>query len=310
MADYTRLAHKDIQEILSQYDLCEPYEVTSMAGGQANTSYRIACGTQKYILSVCDEKNPNEVDILIQVLLYLEENRFPTSRPVLTKSSAPFVIHENKPVYIKEYMDGQVVEHLSAGMVYEAGKMMAQLHQIPPPDCIPKKFPYGKEAFHSVVDSGMEHPYIPWLKQKSDYIRSHLAEDTEKGFIHGDIYWDNLLFEDGCFRALLDFEEASEYYLLYDIAMTCVGCCSKNGRFDKKKISALIDGYQSIQKISSIEKKHFPVFALYAAVAGSFWRFRQYNIKLKGHEKADSYKELVSLAEHALELNWNHLFNG
>lgn len=308
MADYTQLTPIDIQEILSHYDLCEPSEITSMAGGQANTSFKIVCGTQKYILSVCDEKNPNEIDILIQVLLYLKENNFPTSRPVLTKSRAPFVIHKNKPVYIKDYMEGHVVENLSAGMVYEAGKMMAQLHQIPSPACIPKKFPYGKEVFDSVINTGMEHPFIPWLKQKSDYIRSHLAEDTEKGFIHGDIYWDNLLFEDGCFRALLDFEEASEYYLLYDIAMTCVGCCSKNGRFDKKKIRSLIDGYQSIQKISSIDKKHFHVFALYAAVAGSFWRFRQYNIKFKRHEKADSYKALASLAEHALELNWNDLF--
>jgi len=310
VADYTLLAYKDIQEILSHYNLCEPSEVKSMAGGQANSSFRIVCGTQKYILSVCDEKNPDEIDMLIQVLLYLKENNFPTSRPVLTKSSAPFVIHGNKPVYIKEYMEGQVVENLSAGMVYEVGKMMARLHRIPSPDCIPKKFPYGKEAFHSVINTGMKHPYIPWLKQKSDYIRSHLAEDTEKGFIHGDIYWDNLLFEGGRFRALLDFEEASEYYLLYDIAMTCVGCCSKNGRFDKKKIRALIDGYQSIQKISSIEKKQFHVFALYAAVAGSFWRFRQYNIKFNGHEKADSYKELASLAEQALELNWDEFFIG
>jgi len=309
MADYTQLTDSDVQKILSHYDLPDPSEITPMAGGQANSSFKIVCDAQPYILSVCDGKNPDDIDILVQVLLYLKEKNFPTTRPVKTRLSAPFIIHENKPVYIKEYLEGRVLETLSADMVYEIGKMMAQLHQIPAPDFLPKIFPYGKEAFLPLVKSGMDHPYIPWLEQKSDYIRSHLAADTQKGFIHGDIYWDNLLFEDGQFKALLDFEEASEYYLLYDIAMTCVGCCSKNGQFDKEKIRSLFDGYQSIQKISSREKKQFKVFSLYAAAAGSFWRFQQYNIKFAGHEKADSYLELASLADQALELSWENLIS-
>lgn len=304
MADYTYLTTEDVRKILTHYDLPEAGKIKSMEGGQANSSFKITCGTRTYILSVCDEKSPEEVKKLVQLLIYLNKHQFPTSRPVLTRNDLYHVMHHDKPVYIKEYMEGKVVKTLSHDMLFQVGQKMAALHRITPPEYLPEAFPYGRQAFAEIIESEMTHPFIPWLEQKSAFIESHLDKNARKGLIHGDIYWDNLLFDDKGFKALLDFEEACEYYLMYDIAMTCVGCCSQNGRFDKEKIRSLLCGYQSVRKMSGQDEKQLRVFIIYAAAAGSFWRFQQYNIKFPGHEKADSYKELASLADEASGEDW------
>ena len=41
----------------------------------------------------------------------------------------------------------------------------------------------------------------------------------------------------------------------------------------------------------------------YAAVAGAFWRFRQYNIRYPDKEKAGNYKELSGLADQMHEMS-------
>ncbi len=217
------------------------------------------------------------------------------------------VIFNDKPVYIKTFIDGQVISSLSSQMLFQVGKIMATLHQLPIPQFVPQKFPYGKESFVAVIQSGMEHPYLLWLIHQKEFIDNHLDTRSEKGLIHGDIYWDNLLFNTGKFKALLDFEEACRYYLLYDIAMTCLGCCVLNGCFDTKKMKSLLAGYQSARKLPLFYEKQLKVFVVYAATAGSFWRFKQYNIKFPGHDKADSYKELAALADQASIIDWENL---
>lgn len=307
MADYTALTQTDVETILTHYDLPDLTQKTAMPGGQANSSFKITCGNEVYILSVCDEKSPEAVSILIRTLAYLNRHGFPTSRPILTRNQDPFVLYHGKPVYIKAYMAGQVMPVLSSAMVFDVGKTMAALHQITPPPYVPDQFPYGQTSFQPVIESGMDHPYLSWLKEQKTYIETHLDTTSEKGLIHGDIYWDNLLFDNGSLKALLDFEEVCKYYLLYDIAMTCVGCCSQNGRFDTIKIRSLLSGYQSINPLSAKAQNQLSLFAVYAATAGSFWRFQQYNIKFPGHEKADSYMELAALADQALKLDWPNL---
>jgi len=161
-----------------------------------------------------------------------------------------------------------------------------------------KKFPYGLEFFDTLFESGLHHPYMDWLKQKQAFLEHSIDREMDKGFIHGDLFWDNLLFSGDRLVAVLDFEEVCHYYKLFDIGMCAVGCCAKEGSFDMKKTAALLKGYQLHSRLSHDEKKQLKIFMEYAAVATASWRFHQYNIKYPDHDLAQSYRELSSLADH------------
>ncbi len=297
MADYTQLTHQEVNGLAAQYGLTDIIDITPMQGGQANSSFKIKTEKEIFILSVCDEKNTSEIDHLIRLLLYLNQQDFPTSKALLTRKKEFQLMHDHKPVYIKKFIPGDVIQELTPIMLLQVGETLAKLHAIAPPDFLAPLFPYGIESFDGVIKKNMDHPYLPWLIQKKAYIETHMDTSMAKGFIHGDIYWDNLLFDKENLTAILDFEEACFYYKLYDIGMTAVGCCTNKGTFDLKKISFLLKGYQPVCPIKNTEKQQLKIFIEYAAVAGSFWRFRQYNIKLAGHDKADTYTELAALAD-------------
>ena len=118
-----------------------------------------------------------------------------------------------------------------------------------------------------------------------------------RGFVHGDIFWDNLLFNNGKLTAVLDFEEACQYFLLYDLGMAAVGCCSAKGRFNAEKITWLLRGYQDLRPLTGPEKAQFIPFLVYAATATAFWRFRQYNLRYSDLNMEATYKEMADLAD-------------
>ncbi|WDP88379.1 MAG: homoserine kinase [Desulfobacter sp.] len=303
MADYTKLDVKDINDILGSYDLGRAEKAVPLSGGQANSSYRLNLSKGNFTLCVCDEKTPDEVEVLTRVLDYIDAGGFPSTRAVHTAEGSSFIIHDGKPVYIKEFLPGKVVRDLDRSMLEQVGDAMAKLHELEPPAGLPQAFPYGLGHFDEVLDSqGLSHPFKDWLAEKETWLKGELDPAMARGFIHGDIFWDNLLFDKGRLSAVLDFEEASLYYLLYDLGMAAVGCCSARGQFDRDKIDGMLRGYQNRRPLSRREREQFIPFLVYAATAAAFWRFRQYNLRHPDPDLADYYEELAALADQAGDL--------
>ncbi len=301
MADYTKLTIKIVKKLIAGYDLGEFESMTPLDGGQANSSVKISTKTGLFTLSVCDEKNQEEIQCLTRVLSHLEAQGFPATRLVRTQSKKSFILHGGKPVYIKEFLAGEVCSNLSPRMLVQVGQAMAKLHGLEAPQGLPKQFPYGLKTFNEIFDGN--HPYVDWLREKKKFLETAIDPTMDKGFIHGDIFWDNLLFSDQSLVAILDFEEACIYYKLYDLGMAAVGCCAKSQTFSMDRVKQLVAGYQQVCPLGDAEKKQLKIFMEYAAVAASFWRFRQYNLRYPTPDKKDNYLELSSLADqvHAMD---------
>ncbi len=297
MAAYTKLNIKELTGLLENYDLGPLEDHAPLSGGQANSSYKLFTPKGQFTLSVCDEKTEEEIIVLTRVLTFLADQSFPATRLVRTKTGSSSISYKDKPVYIKEFLDGEVCPDLNCTMLIQVGNAMARLHQLSAPKGLPAAFPYGLDHFDEVLDTNITHPFKNWLAEKKDFLDQNLDRSMARGFIHGDVFWDNLLFNKGALTAVLDFEEACQYFLLYDLGMAAVGCCSKDGAFDPEKINGLLAGYQEIRPLSAVEKEQFKPFLIYAATAAAFWRFRQYNLRYPDQNRADYYKELADLAD-------------
>lgn len=302
MADYTTLTSKELTNLLSHYDIGKLIRAEHLDGGQANSSLKIFTEQGIFILSVCDEKQIEDINCLVGVLFSLVKAGIPTTTPVKTITGNYQLSHKNRPVYLKQFVPGQVTSNLTTVILHQLGSIMATMHHLSPVDELPIKFSYGLEDFDDLLESDFSHPYLDWLRKKRNSLVRRIDPDMKKSFIHGDIFWDNLVVNDNSLAAILDFEEACYYYTLFDLGMCVVGCCTENKKFDTVKIESLLTGYTSQQPLTSVEYSQLPIFVEYAAVATSFWRFRQYNINYPDRGKTDSYLELSNLADQAANL--------
>jgi homoserine kinase type II len=296
MATFTQLEGPDVQEIADSYDLTVD-EYSPIRGGNGNSSYLLKTQLGKFVLTVCDDKVFDEVAILGRLLLLLEENNFPSNRLVPLVNKEILASYLEKPVMLKVFIEGEVVEGLSRPMLFQVGSETARLHQIPVPDYLPDDHPYGRKCFQKVLGLGIDSTFESWLTQQLQEFDRDIRPDLPRGLIHGDLFFDNLLFDAGKFKAIIDFEEACQYFKVFDLGMGIVGTCADSTSIDFSKARSLVKGYEQVRRLEHIEKESLQMFVQYAATATSFWRFHKYNIETPTADRRDHHGQMVELAE-------------
>ena len=302
MAKYTPLNANEIEGLAGFFGIGEVGSLNLLEGGSNNTSYLLKTNNDIYVLSVCDGKSYEEVKSLSKLLGLLEEYGFPTTRVVRAIYGTKVAMHLGKPIFLKKFIEGKVCHDLTPSMLVKIGESIADLHQIPAPGYLPTSFPYGVDSFSDVTSSGLDPQFREWLGRKKSEITVAFNPGLPKGLVHGDIFYDNVLFSGNGLVAIIDFEEACNYYLIFDIGMCAVGTCIDERGMSLPKIKALVSGYQNERKLSDLEKISLQTFIQYGAVATSFWRFRQHHIINPDREKSDKFRTMFDLANEVISI--------
>ena len=317
MATYTKLNPKIIQSIADEYEL-KIIESFPLEGGSGNSSFVLRDDQFSYVLTVCDDKNIKEISKMGSLLLFLESHNVPCSRLVLTSNndrmSTLNIFNKIKPVMIKRHIDGHVIKELDENMLFQVGIEVARLNNIPSPDYLPTSHPYGLKCFPTVKGLNIDIEYESWLSKEMVYLKRHIFEGLPKGLIHGDLFYDNILFTSSnrnskAFRAFIDFEEACNYYLVFELGMGILGCCINRNNIDLNKARAFVRGYQQERPLVDKEKESLQLFVQYAAVALSYWRFNKYNIKEPNERMASQHWEMVEVAKNISEILESGFYN-
>lgn len=307
MAKYIQLEEKQIRALAIQYNLVVD-DCSHIEGGAGNTSFLLYTNRGKFVLTVFDI-SIDRVVTLSKLLLHLEKYKFPTTRIIHRIEGGEIAIIKGKPVLIKPYISGQVVRDLDEAQLNQIGTVMAQLHQIPAPEYVPKEHDYGIETFPRAFGHQIDPEYEYWLKQKYDFLQKSIPSDLPTGLIHGDVFYDNVLFDDGQFKAVIDFEEACQHDFIFDIGMGIVGLCVDGANINLLKAKALLSGYQQIRQLLPREKDVLQTMVIYAATATSSWRFWKYHIDTPMPEKAKLHREMMQLAVNANAILRNDVLN-
>lgn len=297
MALYTRLERRAVEGLARRFGIGDPTTFSVMDGGLENTSYCIETSSQRYVLTVWDQKSLQQATSLANLLVYLIDQGIRTSRVVVSPVEPIVILHDKKPVMLKRYIDGDVTPELTGNILVQLGEEMARLHGISAPPYVPRSFPYGRRCFSEVINSNQSHSYLGWLSRKVGYLQKRLPQHLPMALIHGDVFFDNVIVQGDRLLAIIDFEEACHYYRGFDLGMAIVGACREGSGISFEKAKQLLLGYQKVITLRSIEREALQTFAVYAATATSFWRFRQYHLRRPEPRLYDQHVEMQSLAD-------------
>jgi len=126
--------------------------------------------------------------------------------------------------------------------------------------------------------------------------------------IHCDVSWDNIIFLNGEFQGLIDFEDACEFFKVYDLSSAFYGMCMDDGVLDLEKASKILRGYQEIRPLDEDERSMLQLFAVYVPVALSAWRYMKYNLYNPIEEKKNKHLETAAIQALPPE-EFNQLFD-
>ncbi len=303
MAQYTTLNHPEVETIMAQYGVKPISTFKVLSGGSENTNYEVKSSLGHFVLTICEQKTSRQANELATLLSYLIQHGLATSKPVQTLSGEWISIWENKPIILKAFIEGDVIEDLSKNLLIALGQELAKLHQLEAPDYLPKFVNYGVEKFGEIETYAPGSAFSQWLKNFSDYLDNHLSVELPRALIHSDLFSNNVIINPNRQQVtIMDYEEACHYYRVFDVGMTLIGTCSERTQLNLSKASWLLEGYQQKARLLEIEKSALQAFTAYAAAATAFWRHQHFNhVNIDPHMK-DHYQMMKNLADQVMEI--------
>ncbi len=297
MALYNCLDRSEVEGLTRRFGIGDITDISVIDGGHENTSYCVETSSERYVLTICDQQSLDEVTKLANLLVYLTDHGIRTSRVVVPPKGAIVILHDEKPVILKHYIDGDIAAEFTGKLLVQLAEEMARLHKISAPSYLPRSFSYGRSFFSEVINSNLDHAYIDWLSEKKRYLQQRIPQHLPLALVHGDVFLDNVIVQGDQLNAIIDFEQACDYYRCFDLGTVIVGVCRDRKGISFEKAGRFIRRYQKEITLQSIEKETLKTFAVYAAVAASFWHFRQHHLRRPEPRLYDNHVEMQILAD-------------
>lgn len=283
MAVYTNINRTDLEDLLQDFQRGQLVDFQGIEGGIENTNYFVTLLNEKgleeeYVLTLFEELNQEEMPYFVELTTWLAERGCPVPFPFKDSNGIALKALHNRPALLQPRLSGNHVESLTAAHCHQIGAALGEFHQAG------RDFYLQRQAHRGVFWWRRESQQISSLLPPEDatLLRNEVALfdqlrdqpwDLPVGVIHGDLFFDNALFEDDQLSAILDIYNACSGYLLFDLAIVANDwCVNIDGSIDSEREKALLNAYAAVRPFEDNEYLAWPQLVRTAAMR--FWLSR------------------------------------
>ena len=308
MAVYTKINKKDLLIINKKFVDKKFISFKGIRQGIENTNYLLKSKNEKFILTIFEKRVlKKELPFFMKLMDQLSNSKINCPRPLKNKNGDYLFKLKNKSACIVTFLKGKDKKTLNLKNCYDIGKIVAEMHSSTKKIKLYRKNSMGiknlNPLFNSIKFKSKKFTNIEkFLKINFIDIKKKWPKKLPNGIIHGDLFIDNIFFNNNKVSGIIDFYFAANDYFMYEIAICVNALCfdkSKNQFIlNKRKVRNLIKGYESIKKISNKEKKSLNILCRGAAMRYFLTRLYDYTntpktalIKIK--DPREYYQKLI-----------------
>lgn len=284
MAVYTQLSAEDLAELIAHYDVGELVSAKGIAEGVSNSNWLLETTgkdgskhgeTARYILTMYEFRiELEDLPFFLGLLDLLAEKGCPVPATIHDKSGATHRMVTNaegepKAVALIEFLPGVSIDHPEPAQAFAVGKALAEI-QLAAKDYGGREnqmaFASWKELTDDCGPEGLAqiNADLPgFVASELDFLSQNWPEGLPEGVCHADLFPDNVLMLGEKVSGLIDFYFSCTEFFAYDLAVThAAWCFADHGQTFRPEIAkALIEGYESVRKLTDAEKAALPVLA-------------------------------------------------
>ncbi len=271
MAAFTTFDETALRRYLVMFGVGELESFEPISDGIENSNYFITVnmhGEQTdFVLTIMEYLSFDDMPFFSSLMRHLSHFGLPVAAPRQTLDGMTSTIFCGKPTLLLPRLAGAHLTQANADHCRTLGGALADIHGTLATQDLHRDNPYS----HPWMERALDAPDIDGNDRRllarivADY---ELAQelDLPRGIIHGDLFRDNVLFDQGELTGILDFYHACDDFLIQDIAI-CINdwCRLASGEIDIERRDALLLGYESRRALTSAETDYLPLFQKFAA---------------------------------------------
>lgn len=259
MAVFTLLDEMHIEEVVEACNCGQLLDFWGIAAGSENTNYMCETTTGNYVLTLFEGRSKVE-DILHQVdyinLLYNKGLPVPK---ICTQANGD-VLYDllGKKAMLQSCLLGQSVELPFPEQCYEAGKMLAAMHEAVDGVCIGVANSLDAKGLIKEAREIQREQSSEELEDVIAFLQDYEKPEVPCGVSHTDYFKNNVFFEGEKLSGVFDFWFACDELFVYDLAVSLNAWCFDKGAYNEASFKSFLSGYTSVRTLSEEEKEALP----------------------------------------------------
>lgn len=294
MASYTSIEDLDIPALTTSYQLHDVH-ISPLKGGAANSSFQLRAAEGGFVLTVLDNHDPASALQLATRTQRLFARGIPTTKVVPDRWGDLAPVIGAKPVLLKGWIEGQVLDPLPNHLLPAAGALLAQLHNLP---IDLADLPVGTRRLSPDHEARIAEfddlEFAAWLTAQLKVVKEREARHQRIAVItHGDLFADNVICQSGDSLSVIDWETVSLDDPILDLGMAALGLAQDQARLSPDRLALLVHGYTEVRPLTQDDLDALPAQIAHAALIIAFHRFYRHHVRFPDPSKADVHRPMM-----------------
>ena len=297
MATYSRLEELDLDAFQDAYGL-RIEDWTPIAGGMANSSFRVAASGEEFVVSILDNQDDQAAERLAAANIAMGKSGIPTSTVVPRRNGDHIFYNSGKRVLVRQWLPGVTHKKLPQHLLRAAGELLGKIHDVPQEGL---DVPLGNRrlsaALVDVLEDFPDQQHAEWIRRRLVKLQALFPSNDSHRWtaVHGDFIGANIVEDAGQLFAI-DWETLTIDEPMLDVGMSLLNMCVEGTSFDDARASLFLEGYRRSGR--SIAETLIRPGVEYAAVILAFHRYRRHHIRFPNPARHDYYRIMVDFVEH------------
>jgi len=287
MSVYTALDQETIAHYIDNFRIGPLTHFEGALDGIENTTYFVSTDQSQqksedytaeegnFVLTLFETLRAEQLPFFIELTTYLQEHELPVPSPLRDINGNALQTISNKPALLFSRVAGEHPAHPNKEQCQSIGSFLGKMHKLTSNNF---DAPQNSRGFKWCCEQASQiNEYLTatdntLLNDTIDHLKPFFVDawSLPRGVIHGDLFHDNALFLKNELIGVIDFYNASNEFLIFDLAITINDWCSgKDATLNHTLYTALLHGYQQERPLLDTEKAAWP--HILQAAALRFW---------------------------------------
>ena len=274
MAVYTDVSDEELESFIRSYDIGAVTSFKGIAEGVENSNYLVHTETGPYILTLYEKRvSLGDLPYFLALMEHLASRGITCPLPVHDREGRNLKELAGRPAALITFLEGLWVRRPDIEHCAGLGRALAGFHvasaDFPLHRANSLSLPGWRTLFGEIGKGADE--VTPGLSTEITKELRHLEgawpSQLPQGVIHADLFPDNVFFLSDKVSGLIDFYFACNDTLAYDVAV-CLNawCFETDASFNVTKARALLQAYEKVRPLSTLELRDLPTLARGAAL--------------------------------------------
>ena len=287
MAVYTEVSFDEAADFLLKLDVGSLQSLKPCAGGIENTNYFADTDSGEFVLTLFERLSFKQLPFYLQLMKHLAERGIPVPNPAPDGKGEILHRLKGKPAAVVNKLRGASELVPTLTHCAQVGAMLARMHLAGQDFSLHQANLRGLAWWNATLPAILPHVT---MQQRSLLLgelayQNHIAATSAykalpTGTVHGDLFRDNVMFEDGKLTGFFDFYFAGCDTFLFDIGISLNDWCIDlpTGQHDAARAHEFLTAYQAVRPLTVQERSLLPAMARAGALR--FWISRLWDFYL------------------------------